>query len=150
MTRAGREPAEDVKRRLVAACQEVGLTVGAASMHLSKQHQVRVILVEASAPGWPHDVGMLSVTANVGLAGEWPETVDIRCIASRENPTTVTGPWMNGRHEVPFASLIEELVATLGEREQVIAMAETDVAGPYVFEKSTWKNVDLLDGLDPF
>ncbi len=31
MTRAGREPAEDVKRRLVAACQEVGLQVKSAT-----------------------------------------------------------------------------------------------------------------------
>jgi hypothetical protein len=37
MTRAGREPVEDVKRRLVAACQEVGLVVKTATMHLSKE-----------------------------------------------------------------------------------------------------------------
>ncbi len=34
MTRAGREPAEDVKRRLEAACEEVGLAVAYATMHL--------------------------------------------------------------------------------------------------------------------
>jgi hypothetical protein len=27
MTRAGKEPAEDLKRRLVTACQEIGLSV---------------------------------------------------------------------------------------------------------------------------
>ncbi len=36
MSRAGREPAEDVKRRFVAACQEVGLVVENANMHLMK------------------------------------------------------------------------------------------------------------------
>lgn len=148
MTRAGREPAEDVKRRLVAACQEVGLLVKSATMHLSKEFGTRLIHVDASLPDWPHETGMLSVMAKVGVAGEWPKSVDIRCIASNENPTSVTGPWMKGRGEVPFQSLIEELLATLSEREQVLEMAGAGVAGPYAFEKSIWKNVDLLEGFD--
>ena len=50
---------------------------------------------------------------------------------------------------MPFENLIEELQATLSEREQVIAMGESGVVGPYVFEKSVWKNVDLLEGFVP-
>ena len=69
MSRAGREPAEDVKRRLVAACQEVGLVVNTATMHLSKEHGVRLVHVEASVPDWPHDTGMLTVMAQVSVAG---------------------------------------------------------------------------------
>ena len=57
---------------------------------------------------------------------------------------------MKGRDEVPFQSLIEELQTTLSEREQVIAMADSCVGGPYLFEKSVWKNVDLLEGFDVF
>ena len=53
MTRAGREPAEDVKRRLVAACQEVGLTKTKASMHLFAEAGTRIIHVAASFPDWP-------------------------------------------------------------------------------------------------
>jgi hypothetical protein len=150
MNRAGREPAEDVKRRLVAACQEVGLVVNHAIMRLSKEHGVRLIHVDAGPPDWPHDTGMLSVMAEVTVAGNWPETIDIRCIASNDNPVTVAGPWMRGRSNIPFANLIDELLATLREREQVIAMAESGVAGPYVFGKSSWKSVDLLEGFDPF
>ena len=150
MTRAGREPAEDVKRRLVAACQEVGLQVMSATMHLSKEYGVRLIHVDASLPEWAHETGMLSVMAKVGVTGEWPANVDIRCIASRENPTSVTGPWMQGRNEVPFESLIEQLQATLSERAQVIEMADSGTAGPYVFQESVWKDVDLLEGFDPF
>ena len=148
MTRAGREPAEDVKRRLVAACQEVGLLVRTASMHLSKEFGERLVHVDASLPDWPHEAGMLSLMAKVGVAGEWPQSVDIRCIASSENPISVTGPWMKGRDEAPFEKLIEELQATLSEREQVIVMAESGVVGPYVFEKSVWKHVDLFAGFD--
>ncbi len=73
MTRAGREPAEDVKRRLVAACQEVGLVVKSATMHLSKTAAARLIHVDASLPEWPHEVGMLSVMASVSIGGRWPE-----------------------------------------------------------------------------
>ena len=150
MTRAGREPAEDVKRRLLAACQEVGLQVKSATMHLSKEYSVRLIHVDTSVPDWPHETGMLSVMAKVGVAGEWPTSVDIRCIASRENPTSVMGPWMKGRHKVPFDNLIEQLQATLSEREQVIEMADSGISGPYVFEGSVWKDVDLVEGFDPF
>ena len=150
MTRAGREPAEDVKRRLVAACQEVGLEINSASMHLSKEHGARWILVEAAPPDWPHELSPLSVMARVGIAGEWPKSVDIRCLGSRENPTRVTGPWMKGRHEVPLENLIEQLQATLEERKQVLELADSGDPGPYTFEASVWQNVDLLDGLNPF
>ena len=146
MTRAGREPAEDVKRRLVAACQEVGLVVKSATMHLSNAVGARLIHVDASLPEWPYEVGMLSVMAIVRIDGSWPETVDIRCIASRQNPVMVFGPWMQGRSRIPFGDLIKELQATLAEREQVIALADSGVAGPYVFENSVWKTVELFEG----
>jgi hypothetical protein len=150
MTRAGREPAEDVKRRLVAACQEVGLLVTSATMHLMKEYDVRLIHVAASTPDWPHELAMLSVMANVGVAGEWPRTVDIRCIASRNNPISAAGPWMRGRHDVPFEDLITQLQATLFEREQVLKMVDSGISGPYVFEESVWMGIDLVEGLDPF
>ena len=48
MTRAGREPAEDLKRRLVAACQEVGLGVTSANMHLLREAATRIVHVGAA------------------------------------------------------------------------------------------------------
>ncbi|NLX96019.1 MAG: hypothetical protein GXY83_07575 [Rhodopirellula sp.] len=144
MTRAGREPAEDVKRRLVAACQEVGLTVASARMHLIKSAKARLVHVEANVTGWSHDIPTLSILAMVKQTGDWPESVDIRCIGSNENPTTLTGPWMKGRSAVPFGELIEQLQETLKERDVVIAATESGVAGPYRFERSVWEHVDLL------
>ena len=47
MTRAGREPAEDVKRSLVAACQEVGLMATTATMRLLSSGGTRMIYVVA-------------------------------------------------------------------------------------------------------
>ena len=144
MSRAGREPAEDVKRRLVAACQEVGLTVASARMHLIKEAGARVVHVEGTVNNWPHETPTLSILAPVSESGDWPECVDIRCIGSVEDPVMLSGPWMKGRSEVAFGELIEELQKTLIEREMVIASAKSGVPGPYKFERSVWEQVDLL------
>ena len=72
MTRAGREPAEDVKRRLSAACQEVGLTVANATMHLMSEAGARLIHVGASFSGWPYETPTISVMAAVYVTGQWP------------------------------------------------------------------------------
>ena len=90
MSRAGREPAEDVKRRLVAVCQEVGLVIESANMHLMKDQGVRLIYVGASISDWPDETPMLSLMANVGINGQWPETVDIRCIGSWQKKSSPT------------------------------------------------------------
>lgn len=106
MPRAGREPAEDVKRGLVAACQEVGLTVASARMHLLKEAGVRVVHVQGKIAGWAHEAPTLSILASVTQTGVWPEYVDIRCCGSDEDPTMLTGPWMKGRDMVPFDELL--------------------------------------------
>ena len=64
MTRAGREPAEELKRRLVAACQEVGLTVASARMYLVKDAGACVVHVEGKVAGWPHETPTLSILAS--------------------------------------------------------------------------------------
>jgi len=147
LTRAGREPAEDVKRRLMAACQEVGLTVASARMYLSKEAGARFVQVEGRVAGWSYEVATLSISAIVKQTGDWPESVDIRCIGSNEDPALLRGPWMKGRNEVAFGELIEQLQETLKEREMVIAAAKSGVAGPYKFARSIWEQVDLLGSL---
>ena len=147
MSRAGREPAEDVKRRLVAACQEVGLTVTSARMHLNKEAGARVVHVEGKIAGWLHEVPTLSILATVKETGDWPKSVGIRCVGSDEDPVMLSGPWMKGRSEVVFDELIEELQETLKERDMVVAAVKLGVAGPYKFERSAWEQVDLLGPL---
>jgi hypothetical protein len=51
MSRAGREPAEDVKRRLVAVCEEVGLSIQTANMIRDRDEGARLILVGAFRRG---------------------------------------------------------------------------------------------------
>ena len=147
MTRAGREPAEDLKRRLVFACQEVGLAVSNANMHLMKDFQFRLVHVAASIPDWPHESPMLSVMANMLLTGQWPEFIDIRCCGSDDDPLRMNSPWMRGRDRVPFEQLIEQLRETLEEREQVIAAAKLGIVGPYRFDRTVWDRFDPLSGV---
>ena len=139
MTRAGREPAEDVKRRLAAACEEIGLTVAYATMHLLPEAGIRLIHVGGSLADWPHERATISLMAQVPVSGQWPNVVDIRCCATKGDPVEVNAPWMRGRDRVPFDDLIEQMQATLAEREQVIAAAEKGVPGPYTFERSVWE-----------
>ena len=148
MTRAGREPAEDVKRRLVCACQEAGLTVAHANMCLVREANARVIYVGACFADWPYETPTVSVMAMVPVDGAWPDFVDIRCCATEGDPALVLGPWMKGRDTVPFTELVEHLQATLAEREKVIAAIKSGVEGPFRFERSEWQRVDLLKGPD--
>src|SRR5262245_24003278 len=147
MNRAGREPAEDVKRRLAAACREVGLKVVSARMVLFHQHRPRLVHVSANVPGWSHEGPTLSLMTTVKMSGERPEFVDVRCAGTDEEPAHLTGPWMKGRDRVPFSKLIEELIETLREREQVVAAEKAGRKGPYRFAKTVWAKPDILEGL---
>jgi hypothetical protein len=141
MSRAGREPAEDVKRRLKAACEEVGLNVPSARMHLLRDEAVRVIHVEANLPGWRYEVPTLSLMATVGQNGSWSRRVDVRCHATEDDPllSTFRSPVMQGRGAVPVEELVDQLRETLEERDQVIAAAKLGIPGPYRFARSEWK-----------
>ena len=151
MSRAGREPTEDVKRHLVAACKDAGLAVSSARMHFVKEAGVRVVYVEASPEDWQYEPSMLCVLATVPVTGEWPENVDIRCSASDEDPvrSVFTSPHMKGWGRVPLSELVEQLRETTDEREKVGAAVKLGVAGPYRFERSVWKRLDFLGGAGP-
>ena len=148
MTRAGREPAEDVKRRLVAACEEVGLSVDSATISLLPRagEGARLIHVGASLPGWPYETSTVTVMTTVPVTGQWPDFVDIRCSAAAGDPAQAFGPWMQGRDKVPVTELVEQLLATLAERTQVMAAVEKGISGPYRFERSWWERIDRLLG----
>jgi hypothetical protein len=145
MTRAGREPAEDVKRRLVIAAQEVGLTAVDASMHQGPD--ARIIHVGASLPDWPHESPTIGMMARIPVTGMWPDFVDVRCCATEGDPAQTDGPWMRGRDNVTFPELVGQLQATLEERQQVIASIKAGIPGPYRFDRSVWQRVELLNDI---
>lgn len=150
MSRAGREPAEDVKRRFVAACQEVGLDIQNANMIRNRDDGSRLILVGAIPPEWAHGTPLLTLMTSVSSSGDWTEAVDVRCVATDEDPATAQAPWMRGRSAVPLGELIEQLRETLAEREQVMAAVKAGRRGPFEFQQSVWKVVDLFADMDFF
>ena len=114
MTRAGREPAEDVKRRIVAACKQAGLKVLSARMYLRHDQQDRVIHVCASPPDRPFEQVSISIMTIVTLSGNWPGKLDVRCAACETDSDSNfwETPVMRGRNSVPLAELAEALKKT--------------------------------------
>ena len=147
MSRAGREPAEDVKRRIVSACRAAGLTVATARMYLRKHQRDRIVLVAASPSDWPCDRPMVTILTVVTTAGEWSGELDVRCSAADDDSVMRFWdvPVMQGRNAVPICQLESQLCETMEEREQVVAAIRLGVAGPYTFTSTRWENPgDLL------
>lgn len=142
MSRAGREPAEDVKRRIVAACKQVDLEVQGAKMYLRHEHGDRVLRVYASSPTCPCEQASIGITAIMTLGGNWSGELDIRCAAcdvDSDPPRVWEIPVMRGRHAVPLEDLVEALKRTLEEQEQVIAAMKMGIEGPFRFEQTCWE-----------
>ncbi len=142
MTRAGREPAEDAKRRIVAACREAGLAVLSARMHLRHDQGDRVICVCAGAPERPFKRVTISIMTAVTLRGDWTRVLDIKCAAAEcdsDSPGVWDVPVMLGREAVPLDGLAEALRRTAEEQGQVIAARKMGIDGPYTFEHTLWE-----------
>jgi hypothetical protein len=128
----------------------VGLNIQSANMIRDRDDGSRLILVGATPPGWTADTPMLTLMTSVSSSGDWTRTVDVRCVAAEEDPATAQAPWMQGRGEVPLGELIEQLRETLAEREQVLAAVKAGNRGPFEFQRSVWKVVDLFGDIDQF
>ncbi len=141
MRRAGREPTEDVKRRLVVVCQEAGLEVSEGCFRLLKDRPVRFIMVCASLPGWPHEIPMVTIQTWVSTSGEaFP--VEIYCQATKpeEDPqmNVFATPLMHGRKNVSYDCLIGELQETLVERARVLRALARGETPPFTFGETVW------------
>ena len=139
MSRAGREPAEDVKRRIVAACQQAGLTILLARMYLRHDQHDRVICIQAARSDRPHGQCSISIMTIVTMTGDWSGRLDVRCAASVGDPDVWDIPIMRGRESVPIDELAGALTKTVEEQEQVVAAMKMGVDGPYNFTDSCWE-----------
>lgn len=149
MTRAGREPTEDAKRRIVTACREVGLKVLSAKMYLRHDQGDRVIHVCASAPERPFEQASISIMTAVTLKGDWSRLLDIKCAACEKDtdpPRVWDVPVLRGREAVPLEELVEALKKTAKEQEQVVAAMKLSIDGPYTFDDTSWETPpDLVE-----
>ena len=85
LTRAGREPAEDVKRAIRRAVELAGLKIREVRMFKSPGLDGRIVLGAASPADWPHDLPAIELFAVVRFDGSDGE-VQIRCAATDDDP----------------------------------------------------------------
>ena len=93
MTRAGREPAEDVKRAIRRAIEIAGLETRQVRMFKSSEADGRIVLAAASPADWPHDLPALELFVLVGFDGSVGEfNINMRCDGWRPTDGGVQGP----------------------------------------------------------
>ncbi|MCY2927525.1 MAG: hypothetical protein NT031_19220 [Planctomycetota bacterium] len=83
MTRAGKEPAEDVKRAFRRAIQSAGLKARQVRMNKSPYGDRRLVLGHAEPEGWPHETPAITMYTAVDFTGD-VHAVQVQCSASDE------------------------------------------------------------------
>ena len=139
MTRAGKEPAEDVKRAIHRAIELAGLEVRDVRMLKSSELNVRTVLGSASPPGWPHELPAVGLCAVVGFDGTIGE-IEIRCAATDGNPLMEA---LATPHVQRCNCRLEELPTALKEvwiaRREVIARFQAGEVAPIFDGKWSWE-----------
>jgi hypothetical protein len=159
--RAGEEPAEDVMRRIVMACEEAGLVVHQRTTHYHRRDDgdLRFLLVSASPPGVPRQekppdlcFTAVEIEAIVGVDGRCEgvginSTTHDRQLTREGNlidPYCKENATMNGRAGVALSDLTAELMNLVRERTFVQAALARGERGPWEFAKSTWKKGPIM------
>jgi hypothetical protein len=162
--RAGKEPAEDVMRRIIMACGEAGLVIHQKRTSLQRRDYgaFRVILVSASPVDLPkEEIGPIAIETIVGVDGSWPERVGVRASTHDRHLDTegqLIDPFYKdnafmGRRTMPvlqgmtweehpgvaLSDLTGELMDVVKERELVRAALASGEQGPWEFARSMWK-----------
>jgi len=138
VTRAGKEPAEDVKRAIRRAIEFAGLEVSEVRMFKTEQLDGRIVLGGASPAGCPYEQPAVSFMAVVGFDGAVGE-VEIRCSASDGDPLMdlYTAPNLQ-----KCSCRLDDLPTTLKEvwvsRREVIARLEAGEVEPIFDGTWTW------------
>jgi hypothetical protein len=138
MTRAGKEPAEDVKRAIRRAIALAGLEVRDIRMFKSPELDVRIVLGSASPVDWPHELPAIGLTATVGFDGTIGD-IEIRCVATDDDPLMQT---YIAPHVQSCKCRPSDLSTTLKEvwvaRRQVMARCQAGEEGPIFDGKWNW------------
>ncbi len=138
MTRAGKEPAEDVKRAIRRAIELAGLQVREIRMSKIREMESRAIRAAASPAGWPHELPAVGLHTMVGFDGSIGE-IDIRCAATDGCPLLemLTAP-----HLQQCCCSLSELTTTLKEvwiaRRDVIERMKLGEADPIFAGRWNW------------
>ena len=138
ITRAGREPAEDVRRAMKRACQEAGLVVSKTMARLIDDRTARAVMVDGSPPGWPHDGPMVSLLTLVTIAGDVGR-VRIYCQGTDDDPilSVFTNPMIQDC-VVTLEEIGETLKTALIDRVRVRKLVAEGREPPFVVGDWTW------------
>ncbi len=141
MIRAGREPAEDVIRRITAACEAAGLVVRGRHSSISHQSRLRLIQVWAARKDWSHSLPMLGLRACVGLDGSIGP-VQILCAATDGDPLEQiwVAPTVRDA-EIPLDALLHAIRMILEERDAIVQMMAEGKQPPFAGLHWTWQVV---------
>ena len=148
ITRAGKEPAEDVRRAFKRACQEAGLIVARTMARLMEDRKGRAVVVDGSPPDWPHDGPMVSLMTFVSVAGDVGR-VRIYCQGNDGDP--IRSFFLNPTLRdcvVPLEEAGETLKTTLLDRVQVGHLIAAGNEPPFSVGDWTW-DVPSFGGPQP-
>jgi hypothetical protein len=144
LTRAGKEPAEDVKRAIRRAIEVAGLEAREVRMFKSSGSDSRIVVGTASPAGWPHDLPAIELLAQVGFDGSVGE-VDIRCAATDGDPLMEV---YNAPHVQHCHCRLADLPVTLKEvwvaRREVISRLAAGETPPIFHGRWNWTLVPQL------
>ena len=133
--RAAQEPAEDLKCRFTAACEEVGLVISQAKAARMADGSGWLVATFVSHPTWQHSDPMLIVVAMVPACGTWPRFSHLWSGIPVDTGRQIV---MFGREKVSLHGLVSELMQTLDEFDVVASLMESNFPGPYRFRRSHW------------
>jgi hypothetical protein len=138
LTRAGKEPAEDVKRAISRAIELAGLKAHEVRMFKLPGRTARIVLGSASPADWPHELPALGLHAVVGFDGSIGE-VEIRCAATDGDPLmhVYSAPCVQ-RCTCRLVDLPTTLKAVWVARREVIAQFQAGEAEPIFDGKWNW------------
>jgi hypothetical protein len=142
MTRAGKEPAEDVKRAFRRAIEMVGLKAHRVEMFKTERSSGRIVMDSANPEGWPHECPAISMSTLVNFSGEVGR-VDIRCAATDEEHLLNA---LSARTVRACSCELDDLPATLkavwAERQLIIAMGKQGKLTSAFVGRWTWESPD--------
>jgi len=130
--RSGREPAEDVKRRIVEAGRAAGFEKDTARMFL--RGDGRVVYVRLLRPG-----GSVEVTGFVGIDGSFCGHVRVAAtLGGGDDRMAFHAMNMHGREAVPLDRIREEMSAVAGEMDEVESAVDSGDRSPRRFGGVLW------------
>jgi hypothetical protein len=147
MTRAGKEPTEDVKRAFRRAIEFAGLDVCTVRMAKMDQSDGRWVVGTAKPTWWKHELPAIEVSALVKFSGE-VGPVDIRCAACDDDPIAhvFDAPRLQDGH-CSLAELPQVLKEVWAARGSVLQRWKNGERPPLQDGRWTWKLVELDTGL---